>query len=247
MDTFPSARSGIPERNKKLINLSRHVLEKVQSSRVTTGNQIAKEIISELSDAVYDVDFKNIQRRVYDALNVLHAMEVITKVRNEIRYKGIADGREISQLSSQISQQSSNVEAKRKVLAESLMHYIALHRLIRKNQASPSKTHVPMPCVLVKSEGPISMHFNPDNSLLLTSSMPLLVNNDVHLLAKMKMHEFSAEELSEDFPTEPILLISNDKDWASSIQAPFFQPSSVKKEQLDYKELYLQIKSCKLE
>lgn len=32
------------------------------------------------------VDFKNVQRRVYDALNVLSAMEIIRKDKNHIIY-----------------------------------------------------------------------------------------------------------------------------------------------------------------
>lgn len=31
-------------------------------------------------------DFKNVQRRVYDALNVLHALGMITKDRNRIQF-----------------------------------------------------------------------------------------------------------------------------------------------------------------
>ena len=31
-------------------------------------------------------DFKNVQRRVYDALNVLNAMDIIRKDRNNIYY-----------------------------------------------------------------------------------------------------------------------------------------------------------------
>ena len=35
-----------------------------------------------------NLDFKNVQRRVYDALNVLSALDVITKDRNKIQFKG---------------------------------------------------------------------------------------------------------------------------------------------------------------
>jgi hypothetical protein len=36
-----------------------------------------------------NMDFKNVQRRVYDALNVLSALGIINKDRNKIHYKGI--------------------------------------------------------------------------------------------------------------------------------------------------------------
>lgn len=35
-----------------------------------------------------NLDFKNVQRRVYDALNVLSALDVINKDRNRITFKG---------------------------------------------------------------------------------------------------------------------------------------------------------------
>ena len=34
------------------------------------------------------MDFKNVQRRVYDALNVLSALNIIDKDRNRIKYRG---------------------------------------------------------------------------------------------------------------------------------------------------------------
>ena len=35
-----------------------------------------------------NLDFKNVQRRVYDALNVLSALRIIYKIRNKVRYIG---------------------------------------------------------------------------------------------------------------------------------------------------------------
>ena len=35
------------------------------------------------------MDFKNIQRRVYDAVNVLEALGVVTKEKNMLTYQGI--------------------------------------------------------------------------------------------------------------------------------------------------------------
>ena len=36
------------------------------------------------------MDFKNVQRRVYDALNVLSALGIITKVRNRVKFVGFS-------------------------------------------------------------------------------------------------------------------------------------------------------------
>lgn len=44
---------------------------------MTTGTEIAYEILELYKRFSDKVDFKNVQRRVYDALNVLSAMNII--------------------------------------------------------------------------------------------------------------------------------------------------------------------------
>ena len=56
---------------------------------MVTGTQIANEILEmykNFCDAGHKVDFKNVQRRVYDALNVLSAMDIIRKDKYNIIY-----------------------------------------------------------------------------------------------------------------------------------------------------------------
>ena len=53
---------------------------------MTTGTEIAYKILELYKRFSEKVDFKNVQRRVYDALNVLSAMEIIEKHKNHIIY-----------------------------------------------------------------------------------------------------------------------------------------------------------------
>jgi len=56
---------------------------------MVTGTQIANEILEmykTFCDVGQKVDFKNVQRRVYDALNVLSAMDIIRKDKYNIIY-----------------------------------------------------------------------------------------------------------------------------------------------------------------
>lgn len=59
----------------------------------TTYNEVADELVAEetlgqsMEGASYDQ--KNIRRRVYDALNVLMAMNIISKEKKEIRWIGL--------------------------------------------------------------------------------------------------------------------------------------------------------------
>lgn len=52
----------------------------------TTGTEIAYKILDLYKRFSDKVDFKNVQRRVYDALNVLSAMHIIMKEKNHILY-----------------------------------------------------------------------------------------------------------------------------------------------------------------
>lgn len=54
----------------------------------TTGTKIANRILEIYKDKKINMDFKNVQRRVYDALNVLSALGIIKKDRNRIKYRG---------------------------------------------------------------------------------------------------------------------------------------------------------------
>lgn len=67
--------------NKKLVYMSHRVLEEIQLHQITTGTDIATKIMQTCS---LKLDFKNVQRRVYDALNVLCALGVTTKSKNQI-------------------------------------------------------------------------------------------------------------------------------------------------------------------
>jgi hypothetical protein len=66
--------------------LSCRVYEKAKEHCITNGTQIAKEILDESRKLRMNFDFKNVQRRVYDALNVLTALDMIKKDRNKIEF-----------------------------------------------------------------------------------------------------------------------------------------------------------------
>lgn len=87
---------------KGLRHFSMKVCEKVQRKGTTSYNEVADELVAEFAseppsaghgrgssngDQTYDQ--KNIRRRVYDALNVLMAMNIISKEKKEIRWLGL--------------------------------------------------------------------------------------------------------------------------------------------------------------
>lgn len=82
--------------NKGLRHFSLKVCEKVQVKGKTNYNEVADELVEEFRkngevapspSAQYDE--KNIRRRVYDALNVLMAMDIIQKEKKDIIWRGL--------------------------------------------------------------------------------------------------------------------------------------------------------------
>jgi hypothetical protein len=83
--------------SKGLRHFSLKVCEKVEAKGRTTYNEVADELVDEMSRTesmkpygLYDE--KNIRRRVYDAINVLMAMDIIQKEKKEILWKGELTG-----------------------------------------------------------------------------------------------------------------------------------------------------------
>lgn len=88
---------------KGLRHFSMKVCEKVKQKGTTTYNQVADELVNEYcgfcvlqqqqptSSSSHDWynDQKNVRRRVYDALNVLMAMGIISKEKKEIKWIGL--------------------------------------------------------------------------------------------------------------------------------------------------------------
>jgi len=70
-----------------LIEISRYVLNYIKQEKNTTGNDVTKEIKRRLQPQKEDESTqKNIQRRVYDAINVMGAIGLIRKNKQKIQY-----------------------------------------------------------------------------------------------------------------------------------------------------------------
>ena len=81
-------------------------------------------------------DHKNIRRRVYDALNVLMAIDIIRKDKKEIRWLGLPSGasQDVKILEAEKAALEKRVSEKRRVLSELVQRHVALRALISRNQ-----------------------------------------------------------------------------------------------------------------
>ncbi|XP_067950060.1 transcription factor Dp-2-like [Watersipora subatra] len=153
--------------SKGLRHFSMKVCEKVQRKGVTTYNEVADELVSEFTDVRYtqseqvQYDQKNIRRRVYDALNVLMAMNIISKEKKEIRWIGLPtnSAQECQNLEMEKMRRKERIEQKTQQLQELVLQQIAYKNLVQRNRYRELETGPPaqnssiqLPFVIVNTD-----------------------------------------------------------------------------------------------
>uniref|UniRef100_A0A8C7N4D6 Transcription factor n=1 Tax=Oncorhynchus kisutch TaxID=8019 RepID=A0A8C7N4D6_ONCKI len=145
----PGKRLKGDKNGKGLRHFSMKVCEKVQKKGTTSYNEVADELVAEFTHStnvmatdsqVYDQ--KNIRRRVYDALNVLMAMNIISKEKKEIRWIGLPTN------SAQECQNLEQGELNRCVseyCSSLLKQQIAFKNLVQRNKVSETSSLAPPP------------------------------------------------------------------------------------------------------
>ena len=128
------------------------VCEKVKLKGTTTYNEVADELVAEFSmDPIASraafqggfvpgdaepFDQKNIRRRVYDALNVLMAMNIISKEKKEIRWIGLPTNaaQECVELENEKERRLERIAVKKQQLRDLLLQQIAFKNLVERNK-----------------------------------------------------------------------------------------------------------------
>ncbi|RWS28870.1 transcription factor Dp-1-like protein [Leptotrombidium deliense] len=132
--------------------IDRPVCEKVKLKGTTTYNEVADELVAEFSaDPIASraafqggylpgdqepFDQKNIRRRVYDALNVLMAMNIISKEKKEIKWIGLPTNaaQECSELEQEKQKRLERIAVKKQQLRDLLLQQIAFKNLVERNK-----------------------------------------------------------------------------------------------------------------
>ncbi|NP_001121255.1 transcription factor Dp-2 [Xenopus laevis] len=148
-DFSESKRSKRGEKSGKgLRHFSMKVCEKVQTKGTTSYNEVADELVAELAnsaghlptDSAYDQ--KNIRRRVYDALNVLMAMNIISKEKKEIKWIGLPSNsvQECETLEIEKQRRIERIKEKSAQLQELLLQQIAFKHLVQRNKQNEQQS-----------------------------------------------------------------------------------------------------------
>ncbi|XP_047041658.1 transcription factor Dp-1 isoform X1 [Helicoverpa zea] len=138
---------------KGLRHFSMKVCEKVRNKGFTSYNEVADELVLEFAAGMHgsadsqQYDQKNIRRRVYDALNVLMAMNIISKEKKEIRWLGLPTNsvQECTALEKEKQAKLEQIQKKTQQLQELILQHISFKSLIERNKEAESKGVKPSP------------------------------------------------------------------------------------------------------
>ncbi|KAG5253226.1 hypothetical protein OIU76_020953 [Salix suchowensis] len=202
------AAGGADKSGRGLRQFSMKVCEKVESKGTTTYNEVADELVAEFADPTNSVstpdqqqyDEKNIRRRVYDALNVLMALDIISKDKKEIQWKGLprTSLSDIEELKAERLGLRNRIEKKAAYLQELEEQFLGLQNLIQRNEQLYSSGNAPsggvsLPFILVQTRPHATVEVEISEDMQLVhfdfNSTPFELHDDNYVLKAMKFCE----------------------------------------------------------
>lgn len=155
-------------------------------------------------------DHKNIRRRVYDALNVLMAIDVIAKDKKEIRWLGLPNdlASDLRILEAEKAAAEKRLQEKKRSLNELLRRLVSLKSLINRNRRMEAKGSVEklaLPFILINAPKDCRVHcemLEDRTQYFFQFDSPFFINEDVEVLRLMGMDSGSVEELAAWMPMD---------------------------------------------
>ncbi|XP_064124698.1 transcription factor Dp-1 isoform X4 [Loxodonta africana] len=196
------------EKNGKgLRHFSMKVCEKVQRKGTTSYNEVADELVAEFSAADNHIlpnesayDQKNIRRRVYDALNVLMAMNIISKEKKEIKWIGLPtnSAQECQNLEVERQRRLERIKQKQSQLQELILQQIAFKNLVQRNRQAeqqanrppPSNSVIHLPFIIVNTSKKTVIDCSISNDkfeYLFNFDNTFEIHDDIEVLKRMGM------------------------------------------------------------
>ncbi|KAI3852700.1 hypothetical protein MKW92_053838 [Papaver armeniacum] len=193
-----------------LRQFSNKVCEKVEAKGRTTYNEVADELVAEFStttpDNPHNFEEKNIRRRVYDALNVLMAMDIISKDENkEIIWRGLPGAGAGEELKAQRLGLRNRIANKAAHLQELEEQFAGLQNLIQRNKqlccsgnAAATAGGVQLPFILVhtRPHATVEVEISEDMQLVHFdfNTTPFELHDDSFVLKSMGLCDTSPKK-----------------------------------------------------
>ncbi|XP_010253209.1 PREDICTED: transcription factor-like protein DPB isoform X2 [Nelumbo nucifera] len=191
------------------------VCKKVECKGRTTYSEVADEIIAEFAThnnamSLDEFDEKNIRRRVYDALNVLMALNIVAKDKKEIQWKGlpttkVKDLEDLQALRVKLIKRIGN---KATYLQELEEQFVGLQNLMLRNQQLHQSGNVPsegfsLPFILVQTRPHATVEIEISEDMQLVhfdfNSTPFSLHDDAYILKLIRYHQLGqAKHFSQD-------------------------------------------------
>ncbi|KAJ4970284.1 hypothetical protein NE237_003383 [Protea cynaroides] len=187
-----------------LRELSIIVCKKVECKGRTTYGEVADEILAESaakrnnSTSLDEFDEKNIRRRVYDAINVLMALNIVTKYKKEIQWKGLPckDTKDLEDLEGVRIKLINGIRKKTAYLQDLEEQIGGLQNLIRRNQQMdmsgiPSEGFS-LPFILVQTRPHATVEIEISEDMQLVhfdfNRTPFSLHDDAYILKLMQYY-----------------------------------------------------------
>lgn len=184
---------------KGLRHFSLMVCKKVEEKGKTTYNEVADELVIAVREEhrEQNYDEKNIRRRVYDALNVLMAMDIIVKDKKDITWKGLptSASQTAETMRQELTYRRQQIQKKRDALAELLVQQVCFRNLAQHNQKRAEGTtkadnKIPLPFIVVNTNSSAVIQCNMSKDLtdvMFDFNMPFEINDDNTILKRLGM------------------------------------------------------------
>eukprot|EP00128_Syssomonas_multiformis_P017240 Colp12_sorted_trinity150504_noHs@1666 len=194
--------------SKGLRHFSMKVCQKVQQKGVTTYTEVADELVLEFTapdrtvspaDGFEGYDQKNIRRRVYDALNVLMAMNIISKEKKEIRWIGLPTNslQECDLMEEDKRKRMARIQKKKSHIQELILQQISFKNLVNYNKAAANRPdpknplkclQLPFIIVNTKADTGIDCEMTANRTeFLFNFTQPFEIHDDIEVLKRMRM------------------------------------------------------------
>ncbi|XP_026468362.1 transcription factor Dp-1-like isoform X2 [Ctenocephalides felis] len=189
---------------KGLRHFSMKVCEKVRNKGTTSYNEVADELVTEFTYGLHggspesqQYDQKNIRRRVYDALNVLMAMNIISKEKKEIRWLGLPtnSAEECRLLEKDKMKRLERIKGKTQQLHDLILQQVSFKSLVERNKRAEERGHTPhanstieLPFIIVNTDKKTNIDCsisNDKSEYLFHFEDKFQIQDDIEILKRM--------------------------------------------------------------
>ena len=197
--------------DKGLRHFSAKVCAKVEEKGVTTYNEVADDLVQQIGLELGKCDHKNIRRRVYDALNVLMAIDIIRKEKKEIRWLGLPNETvdDLRELEIEKAAIQERIGEKSRNLKEILRRCISLKNLIDRNSETNlivnTSNKLSLPFILISSARDCHVHcemLEDRTQYFFEFNTSFQINEDIELMRLMGLDTGKIEKIKSFFPKE---------------------------------------------